>query len=34
MQRYLRTGDWDNLYYGEFEDPFNEVENIAYSGDK
>ena len=20
MQRYLRTGDWDNMYFGEYED--------------
>ena len=34
MQRYLRTGDWDNLYYGEFEDHLMKWKIIAPAGDK
>ena len=34
MQRYLRTGDWDNLYYGEFEDHLMKWKVIAPAGDK
>ena len=34
MQRYLRTGDWDNLYYGEYEDHLMKWKVIAPAGDK
>ena len=34
MHRYLRTGDWDNLYYGEFEDHLMKWKIIAPAGDK
>ena len=34
MQRYLRTGDWDNMYFGEYEDPLTKWTVIAPAGDK
>ena len=34
MQRYLRTGDWDNMYFGEYEDHLTKWTVIAPSGDK
>ena len=29
MQRYLRTGDWDNMYFGEYEDHLTKWTVIA-----
>ena len=34
MQRYLRTGDWDNMYFGEYEDHLTKWTVIAPAGDK
>ena len=34
MQRYLRTGDWDNLYFGEYEEHLTKWKVIAPAGDK
>ena len=34
MQRYLRTGDWDNMYFGEYEDHLTKWKVIAPAGDK
>ena len=34
MQRYLRTGDWDNMYFGEYEDHLTKWKVIALAGDK
>ena len=34
MQRYLRTGDWDNMYFGEYEDHLTKWTVIAPPGDK
>ena len=34
MQRYLRTGDWDNMYFGEYEDHLTKLTVIAPAGDK
>ena len=34
MQRYLRTGDWDNMYFGEYEDHLTKWKVIAQAGDK
>ena len=34
MQRYLRTGDWDNMYFGEYEDHLTKWKVIAPVGDK
>ena len=34
MQRYLRTGDWDNMYFGEYEDQLTKWKVIAPAGDK
>ena len=34
MQRYLRTGDWDNMYFGEYEDHLTKWKVIASAGDK
>jgi len=34
MQRYLRTGDWDNLYFGEYEEHLTKWKVIAPTGDK
>ena len=33
MQRYLRTGDWDNLYFGEYEEHLTKWKVIAPAGD-
>ena len=33
MKRYLRTGDWDNLYYGEYEDKLVKWKVIAPAGE-
>jgi hypothetical protein len=32
MKRYLRTGDWDNLYYGEHEQNLTKWKVIAPAG--
>ena len=34
MQRYLRTGDWDNMYFGEYEAHLTKWTVIAPAGDK
>ena len=34
MQRYLRTGDWENMYFGENEDHLTKWTVIAPAGDK
>ena len=34
MQRYLRTGDWDNMYFGEYEEHLTKWKVIAPAGDK
>ena len=34
MQRYLRTGDWDNMYFGEYEDHLTKWKVIAPARDK
>ena len=34
MQLYLRTGDWDNMYFGEYEDHLTKWTVIAPAGDK
>ena len=34
MQRYLRTGDWDNMYFCEYEDHLTKWKVIAPAGDK
>ena len=34
MQRYLRTGDWDNMYFGEYEDHLTKWKVLAPAGDK
>ena len=34
MQRYLRTGDWDNMYFGKYEDHLTKWKVIAPAGDK
>ena len=34
MQRYLRTGDWDNMYFGEYEEHLSKWKVIAPAGDK
>ena len=34
MQRYLRTVDWDNMYFGEYEDHLTKWTVIAPAGDK
>ena len=34
MQRYLRTGVWDNMYFGEYEDHLTKWKVIAPAGDK
>ena len=34
MQRHLRTGDWDNMYFGEYEDHLTKWKVIAPAGDK
>ena len=34
MQRYLRTGDWDNMYFGEYEDHLTKWTVLAPAGDK
>ena len=34
MQRYLRTGDWDNMYFGEYEDHLTKWKVVAPAGDK
>ena len=34
MQRYLRTGDWDNMYFCEYEDHLTKWTVIAPAGDK
>ena len=33
MKRYLRTGDWDNLHYGEYEDKLVKWKVIAPAGE-
>ena len=33
MKRYLRTGDWDSLYYGEYEDKLVKWKVIAPAGE-
>ena len=33
MHRYLRTGDWDNLHYGEYEDKLVKWKVIAPAGE-
>ena len=33
-QRYLRTGDWDNMYFGEYEDHLTKWKVIAPAGYK
>ena len=32
MKRYLRTGDWDNIYYGEYEQNLTKWKVIAPAG--
>ena len=32
MHRYLRTGDWDNLYFGEYEENLTKLKVIAPAG--
>ena len=34
MQRYLRTGDWDNMYFGEYEEHLTKWKVVAPAGDK
>ena len=34
MQRYLITGDWDNMYFGEYEEHLTKWKVIAPAGDK
>ena len=34
MQRYLRTGDWDNMYFGEYEEHLTKWKIVAPAGDK
>ena len=34
LKRYLRTGDWDNMYFGEYEDHLTKWTVIAPAGDK
>ena len=29
MQRYLRTGDWDNMYFGEYEEHLTKWQEIS-----
>ena len=33
MKRYLRTGDWDSLYYGEHEDHLVKWKVVAPAGE-
>ena len=33
MKRYLRTGDWDSLYYGEYEDKLVKWKVVAPAGE-
>jgi len=32
MQRYLRTGDWDNMYFGEYEQHLTKWKVVAPAG--
>ena len=34
MHRYFRTGDWDNMYFGEYEEHLTKWKVVAPAGDK